>query len=258
MIEFISTLKKRNKVLFYTGLFSLLGALICSIMFQSDKTLVLGINAWIKPLKFFLSITAVVWTMAWFMAYLDQRYARKVKIYSWMTLITFSFEMFVIVWQAANGRLSHFNITTPLYASLFSAMGVVIVLYTLWTAYIGLLFFKQKQFSLSETYVWGIRIGILFFVLFSFEGGIMASRFSHTVGNIDGSPGIPLLNWSKQYGDLRVAHFFGMHGLQIIPLIAYYLCTKRWQVFLFAALYFLFVVVMLVQAFYQIPFISVS
>ncbi len=256
MIEFISTLKKRNRILFYTGLAALFGALICSIMFQSDTTFVLGVNAWIKPLKFFLSIVAVVWTMAWFMSYLDISHARKIKLYSWMTLIAFSFEMFVIVWQAANGRLSHFNISTPLYATLFSLMGVVIVIYTLWTGYIGYLFFRQKKFSISDTYLWGIRIGILLFVIFSFEGGIMASRFSHTVGNLDGSPGIPLLNWSKQYGDLRVAHFFGMHSLQIIPIIAYYLCTRRWQVFLFSTLYLVFVVVMLIQAFYKIPFLS--
>lgn len=256
MIEFISTLKKRNKLLFYAGLFFLVGAFICMILYQTDSTFVLGLNAWIKPLKFFISAAAVVWTMAWYMSYLDPRFSSRIRIYSWMTVLAFAFELFVIVWQAGNGRLSHFNISTPLYAVLFSAMGVVITIFTAWTGYIGILFFQQKQFTISNTYLWGIRIGIALFVIFSFQGGMMAARFSHTVGNVDGSPGLPLLNWSKQYGDLRVAHFFGMHSLQLIPIVAYYLCTKRWQVILFSVLYFLLVLIFLFQALYKIPFVS--
>ena len=173
-----------------------------------------------------------------------------------MTVIVFTFELSVIVWQAANGRLSHFNISTPFYAALFQAMGVAIVVFTIWTAYIGVLFFTQKEFTIPRTYLWAIRLGIFLFVVFAFEGGIMAQQLRHTVGFADGSPGLPLVNWSRIYGDLRVAHFFGLHSLQILPLVAYFLCTKLWQVFLFTFLYLSFVIVMLFQALYQIPFIS--
>ncbi len=86
-------------------------------------------NAFIKLTKFFLSIWLFVWTMGWLMFYLEK--PGKVRAYNVMAVIVFSFEIFVITWQAANGRLSHFNITTPLYSSLFSLMGIAITVLTL-------------------------------------------------------------------------------------------------------------------------------
>jgi hypothetical protein len=254
MIRFFSELKKRNRLLSNFGWLCMLGAVACTILYQFDKTLVLNINAWIKPLKFFLSSGIFAWTIAWFLYYLDAQ--RKVRIYSWMVVIVFTFELSVICWQAANGRLSHFNITTPLYMWLFNLMGIAIVTFAVWTLYMGILFFTQKHFTISKTYLWGIRIGIIAFVLFSFEGGIMAQKLAHTVGSVDGSPGVPLFNWSRTHGDLRVAHFFGIHSLQLLPLAGYWICTKSWQIFLFSFLYISFVSVMLVQALYQVPFIS--
>jgi hypothetical protein len=255
MIEFLSELKKRNAILFRFGWLCLLGVLVCMILYQRDTGFfVAGVNAWLKPLKFFFSVAIFSWTIAWYLHYLGK--PGKTKAYTWMVVIVMSFELFVITWQAANGRLSHFNISTALYAALFNAMGIAITVLTAWTAYIAYLFFKNKPTGLSATYLWGIRLGLIFFVIFSFEGGIMAQRLAHTVGNVDGSPGLPLLNWSRVYGDLRVAHFFGIHSLQVLPLVGHYLCTRKWQVLLFAALYFLFVVVLLVQALYKIPFIS--
>jgi hypothetical protein len=99
------------------------------------------------------------------------------------------------------------------------------------------LFFKEPLPQLPDYYVWGIRLGMLLFVIFSFQGFAMGSRLTHTIGAADGGKGIPFFNWSITAGDLRIAHFIGMHALQVIPIIAFYVLKNTKATFGLAAVY---------------------
>jgi hypothetical protein len=252
---FLIQLRSRNPLLYYFGWINILGALICLLLTQTTSIEVLGINAFIKPMKFFLSIGILGFTMSWYMVYLKNQKA--VKIYSWIMIITMIVEMSIIVWQAANGRLSHFNVSSPFHGMLFMLMGIAITIFTLWTLYIGILFFLQKgfPFALPEGYIWGIRLGILWFVIFAFEGGHMVAQLAHTIGAPDGGEGLPLLNWSREYGDLRVAHFFGMHSLQLLPIAGYYITKSKSQMATLAITWFLFVMLLYWQALMSSPLV---
>ena len=206
MLIFIRELKERNETLFYFGLLCLGLAFIFLILTRLCPIQVHAINAWYKPFKFAISIGLFSWTMGWYCHYLPDF---NIKPYNWAIIILLGFELFYIVFQAGKGELSHFNISTPLHSTLYTLMGLAAVLVTLYTAYVGFLFFKQPFPDLPIYYVWAIRLGILIFVIFSFEGALMGSRMNHSVGALNDNSNWFIVGWSKTVGDLRVSHFIG-------------------------------------------------
>jgi hypothetical protein len=158
------------------------------------------------------------------------------------------FEIVYIAFQASKGQQSHYNTSTPLYAVLFSLMAFAAAAVTLYTAYVGILFLKNDFPSLPEYYVWAIRLSIGLFVVFSFEGFAMGSRLSHSVGAINDNSNWFIVGWSKTVGDLRVAHFIGMHALQVLPILSYYLLKNTKLTIGFSIFYGLLAFVILIQA----------
>lgn len=254
MTDFFETLKLRNSTLFVFGCLLLLAAAVSFILIFVNQKQVLGINAWIKPFKFFLSSAIFVWTMAWLMQYIKLQ--GSITVYSWMVVAVLAFETSYIAIQAARGQLSHFNASTAFHSMMFSLMGIAILIMTLWTGYIGCLFFTKAVVALPLPYLWGIRLGIIIFVVFAIEGGVMGAYMKHTVGNADGGKGLPLVNWSKTNGDLRVAHFIGMHALQILPLAGFYVSKTTKEIILISILYFGITITILVQALMGKPFLK--
>jgi hypothetical protein len=166
----------------------------------------------------------------------------------------FAFEIIYIAIQAGRGELSHFNVSNTFYSSMYILMALAATVVTLFTGYIGILFFQKGFPDLCDYYMWAIRLGIIVLVIFSLEGFVMGSRMSHTIGGPDGAHGIPFLNWSRKYGDPRVAHFIGMHALQVLPLASYYILKNLKLTLGFALLYGLLALYVLLQALNAKPF----
>jgi hypothetical protein len=158
-----------------------------------------------------------------------------------VTVFSITVEMIIIITQAMRGTTSHFNMSTPLDSILWMAMGGFIVLVWAMNLLLAILLIVQRM--PDQAFAWSLRLG----VLLSFVG--MASAFlmvgptqeqvaalanhgpriigAHTVGAMDGGPGLPVVGWSTIGGDLRIPHFVGLHGLQILPLFGWLITQKR-------------------------------
>jgi hypothetical protein len=194
-------------------------------MFFTDDTIVSGINAWIKPAKFAISIVVYLWTFAWLLWYIPDD--RKINIITWIVIVCMTVENSLIFMQAFRGVRSHFNVSAAFDGLVFSLMGLFILINTFAVLYTIILFFTEK-IELEKTSLVAWRIGLILFFLGAVSGGIMSGILKHTIGGPDDGPGLPLLNWSTVAGDVRAAHFFTLHALQLIPLAAAFF-LKIWN-----------------------------
>jgi hypothetical protein len=217
----IGELRHRDPLLFWTGALLLLKLLIVTLISISDTRQILGLNPWIKPMKFMTSITIFLWTVAWFMPETRPRPIARAVV-RWTIAIAMLTEITIISMQAARGVTSHFNHASAFDDVMFSIMGLGVVFNT--AAMLLFLWIIRRDTPPARAgYLWGIRLGVVLFLVASFQGTLIVGNDAHTVGAPDGGPGLPFVNWSTEYGDLRVAHFFGMHAMQALPLLGFFL-----------------------------------
>jgi hypothetical protein len=217
----IRELHHRDPLLFFTGCVMLFLLVVATLLSIGDTRLIAGINPWIKPMKFMTSITIFLWTIAWFMPDTEPR-PRSRAVVRWTIASAMVIEIVMICIQAWRGTTSHFNIETLFDAVVFQIMGIAIVFNT---AAIVLFWWIIRRDTPARRagYIWGIRVGVLMLLIASLQGAVIITNNAHTVGADDGGPGLPFVNWSTRYGDLRVAHFFGMHAMQALPLLGFML-----------------------------------
>ena len=222
----------------------LLGLLLATVVLASlaaagllfDPRLITGAPAWQKPLKFALSVAIYAVSTAWLLG--QVRAARRtLQALEWVTTVTLGLELALIFLQAARGQSSHFNLTSALNKAVFSAMGVLIAV--LWVAQLVTAALLLRQRFADPATAWALRLGMALTVLGAGVGwlmvtptsaqlagmarGVFVASGSHSVGGADGGPGLAFVGWSREHGDLRAAHFFGMHALQLLPLLAFLL-----------------------------------
>jgi hypothetical protein len=175
-----------------------------------------------------------------------------------MVIGMLGFEIIYIALQAGKGQPSHYNVSSSFYSALYVMMAMAASVVTICTAYVGWLFFTGSFPALPDYYLWSVRLGIVIFVVFSFEGFAMGSRMSHSVGAVNDNSSLFVLGWSKTVGDLRIAHFIGMHALQVLPILSFYVLKSTRATVVIAVLYGFLAIFTLVQALQGKPLVGSS
>ena len=213
------------------------------ILLPLDSRTVLNEAVWIKPLKFSISTAIYTATIVWLLGYLE-RPRWLVKTLAGLTAFALTLEMGAIIVQASRGVRSHYNQATPFDEILWGSMGAMIML--LWVTnfvILGILLFKRLD---NRPFKWALVFGMIIAILGGLLGlsydGTKSRRPSravidaggrpdhtggHSFGGEDGGAGLPFVGWSTTHGDMRPAHFFGLHGLQVLPLLGLFI-NRRW------------------------------
>lgn len=206
-----------------------------------DNRVITGAPAWLKPAKFAISVSVYCFTFVWLLGFVEN-HPRLVRLLANVTVASFIVEMIVIIAQVARGTTSHFNLTTPLNSFLWFTMGAFIVL--VWTLNLLLAVMLLRQRMPDQPFAWSLRLGVLISSIGMAVGFLMVTPTpqqaaaiaggygphiagAHSVGVVDGGPGLPIFGWSTVGGDLRAAHFVGLHALQILPFLGWLLTRGR-------------------------------
>jgi hypothetical protein len=228
----VARLWRTDRPLTATGLL-MLAALAASVVgLRLDPRMITGAPAWLKPAKFAISIAIYSFTLAWVFSYLPA-WRNTRRIVGWTTALALVLELAIIDLQAWRGTTSHFNVSTPLDLTLFAVMGAGILVQTMTSIAVAVALWRQP--FADRAMGWALRLGMSITILGGLTGGLMiqptAAQLAdarathrmtvsgaHTIGAPDGGPGLPGTRWSVEHGDLRVAHFAGLHALQVLPL----------------------------------------
>ena len=189
-----------------------------------DPTQITGAPAWMKPAKFCFSIAIYLLTMRWILSFV-RGHARLLLVLSVGIVVGLIAEIALVELQVVRGTTSHYNEATDFDAGVFYAMGGIVTVVLIATVAAGVLALRQRGIDsgLAVGLRWGIAVcvlGMLAAVTMIFNKGWNDSG-GHTVGAVDGGPGMPITDWSLEHGDLRIGHFVGLHALQLLPLLAW-------------------------------------
>lgn len=189
-----------------------------------DQTLISGSPAWMKPTKFAFSITVYLLTLRWILAFVP-RHQRLLTVIASAIAGALTAEIALVDLQVLRRTASHFNEATDFDALVYYAMGGIVTIVLIATIGAGILALKARGLDagLAAGLRWGIGVcvlGMLAAVTMILNRGWSDSG-GHTVGAVDGGPGMLITGWSMLHGDLRIGHFVGLHALQVLPLLAW-------------------------------------
>ena len=212
----------------------LTGTALLTVMALALDERRLGLDSvWLKPLEFQLALAVQSATLAWGPRRLAPLYAAAAlpRPLAWLWIAVVSYEAAYITLQGARGTTSHFNRGTAwegVAGTLMATGAGVLVTVTLWIGLVAL--WQSWRERARSPMVLAIGLG---FVL----GAVLAAWTGSAIGALRGywpqplvEPllRLPVTGWVLSQPDLRIAHFIGLHQMQLLPAVKAFAAARRW------------------------------
>lgn len=208
---------------------------VCAVGMLVDDRLLLGESVWVKPMKFGFAMGVYGLTLAWLLSRL-----RRGSRAGWWLGTCFAVaglaDVGAVVYAAAQGTVSHFNHNDEPVARTVRAVfnvGVLPLLVTTLAIAVLVLIQRPGDLPVTRALRYGLGLAVAGMVVAVWlsnssvagprtvsdaEGRPVSMVGGHGIGDPDGS-GMAVTNWSTTGGDLRVPHFVGLHGIQVLLLV---------------------------------------
>ena len=224
---------KSNRSLTALIVFSVSVLIVSMFGLCFDQRMVLGEHPWIKPAKFSASLAIYGVTLIWLGQFLtNHTYAFRRTCRA--ALSGSIAELSIIIIQVMRGAPNHFNMGSSFDNGMawLAAISILPVAFSI----VVVFFLLLREPNLPAVLGCALRWGVLLSVIGCIPGFMMlapaamqhiivhqvsTSLHQASISLQQTSSGLPFLGWSTVSGDLRVAHFVGIHALQFFPVLAF-------------------------------------
>ncbi|MEA5602850.1 hypothetical protein [Nostoc sp. UHCC 0252] len=230
---------RMNAPMTFVGVFTFVLLLLMLPGLLIDERVITGAPAWLKPCKFAFSTSVYSFTFVWLLG-LFKQHQRLASLAANVTAFALVVQIIVIIVQVIRGTTSHFNFSTPEDEALWKFMEIALLFLWAATLVTAILLLLERldnpvlaialRFSLFLTFI-GMGLGFFMTLPTPEQNSALAASQpvlhigAHSVGVKDGGPGIPILYLSTQGGDIRLPHLLGIHAVQALPLVSWFITS---------------------------------
>jgi hypothetical protein len=184
-----------------------------------DTRIFQGESPWMKPVKFHYALLIYTLSLAFFARFMPAS-TRQGRAWRWFSAAVITAITAEVIWLSGAAMLntaSHFNTEVPFLAAVYPVMGVFAVLLTSASLVMGISVWRNRSTGLAPALHLAVALGlVLTFLLTVPVAGYLSSGSGHFVGT--STQELWIMGWSRDAGDLRVAHFLATHALHFIPV----------------------------------------
>jgi len=197
-----------------------------------DTRMLDSANVWTKPQKFHVSLSLHFLTLAALLQLVPRavRTGPVLVLFSYLAAIALVFEFAWVGLQAGRAARSHYNNDSTLEIVMYGLMGLGAFL--LMTICMALAVQIWRKGNRTRKGLWlGAMVGLILASISTVIFGFTMSSTSRYIGAplSGGGEVVPFFGWSREYGDLRPAHFVSLHLMQTVPLAGWLADRYDWN-----------------------------